>query len=188
MQLRRYVLTRRPVWALLAALLITGCGAQPVAGTPRAAAFNATDVAWIQLMIPMDERARLLTGLAPGRAGDPALVRFAERAADRQEAELARLRALLALSAAPDTRPHEGHDMPGMVSADTLRRAGALSGEEFDRVFAATLRAHLTQSLLLCAGERASGGAGEARELAGELEKGGAQELALLDAARSDKS
>ncbi|WP_407840960.1 DUF305 domain-containing protein [Streptomyces sp. DSM 116496] len=184
MQLRRYVLSRRPAWALLAVLLVTGCGSQPVAGTPGAAAFTPTDIAWIQLMIPMDERARLLTGLAPGRGGDPALVRFAERAADRREAELTRLRGLLALSAAPDTRPHEGHDMPGMVSADTLRRAGALSGEEFDRVFAAALRAHLTQSLLLCAGERASGGAGEVRQLAGELETSGAQELALLDAAR----
>ncbi|MCX5128473.1 DUF305 domain-containing protein [Streptomyces sp. NBC_00347] len=188
MQFRRYVLTRRPLWALLTALLVTGCSPQPVAGTPRAAAFNATDIAWIQLMIPMDERARLLTGLAPGRAGDPELVRFAERAADRQEAELTRLRGILTLSAAPDTRPHEGHDMPGMVSADTLRRAGALSGEEFDRVFAAALRAHLTQSLLLCAGERASGGAAEARQLAGELETSGGQELALLDAARSGKS
>ncbi|MFF3212871.1 DUF305 domain-containing protein [Streptomyces sp. NPDC002886] len=188
MQLRRNVLTRRPAWALLAALLVAGCGAQPVAGTPRAAAFNPTDIAWIQLMIPMDERARLLTDLAPGRAGDPALARFAQRAADRRQAELTRLRELLARSGAPDTRPHEGHDMPGMVSAETLRGAGALSGEEFDRVFAAALRAHLTQSLLLCGGERASGGAGEARELAGELEKAGSEELALLDAARSGKS
>lgn len=173
---------------LLAALLVTGCSTQPVAGTPRAAAFNATDVAWIQLMIPMDERARLLTDLAPARTADPALARFAGRAADRQEAELAVLRGLLARSGAPDTRPHEGHDMPGMVSADTLRRAGALSGEEFDRLFATALRAHLAQSLLLCAGERASGGAGEARELAGELEKAGSEQLALLDAARSGKS
>lgn len=136
----------------------------------------------------MDERARLLTGLAPGRGGDPALVRLAQRAAGRQEAELTGLRGLLALSAAPDTRPHEGHDMPGMVSADTLRRAGALSGEEFDRVFAAALRAHLAQSLLLCAGERASGGSGQAREFAGELEKAGSEQLDLLDAARSGKS
>ncbi|MFJ7265482.1 DUF305 domain-containing protein [Streptomyces sp. NPDC099050] len=188
MQLRRYVLTRRPAWALLVVLLVTGCTAQPVTGAPRAAAFNPTDIAWIQLMIPMDERARLLTDLAPGRAGDPALARFARRAADRQRDELTRLRELLARSGAPDTRPHEGHDMPGMVSADTLRRAGALSGEEFDRVFAAALRAHLAQSLVLCGGERASGGAVEARELAGELEKDGSQELARLDAARSGKS
>ncbi|MCJ0869813.1 DUF305 domain-containing protein [Streptomyces sp. AP-93] len=140
------------------------------AGTPRAAAaFNAIDIAWIQLMIPMDERARLLTDLAGSRAGDPALARFAQRAAERQGAELTLLRGLLARSAAPDTRPHEGHDMPVMVSADTLR-------------------AHLTQSLLLCAGERSSGGSGEARELAGELEKAGSARLALLDAARSDKS
>ncbi len=44
------------------------------------------------------------------------------------------------------------------------------------------------QSLLLCAGERASGGAGEARELAGELEEAGTEQLALLEAARSGKS
>ncbi|MCP3754767.1 DUF305 domain-containing protein [Streptomyces sp. TBY4] len=188
MQFRRYVLTRRPAWALLAVLLVSGCGAQPETGTPRAAAFTPTDIAWIQLMIPMDERARLLTDLAPGRAVDPELARLARRAADRQEAELARLRELLELSGAPDTRPHEGHDMPGMVGADTLRRAGALSGEEFDRVFAAALRAHLAQSVLLCAGERGAGGAGEARELAGELERAGAEQLALLDAAHPGKS
>ncbi|MFD6889663.1 carbohydrate-binding protein [Streptomyces sp. NPDC059957] len=122
------------------------------------------------------------------RAGDPALARFAQRAAERQGTELALLRGLLVRSGAPDTRPREGHDMPGMVSSDTVRRAGALSGEEFDRVFATALRAHLTQSVLLCAGERASGGSGEARELAGELEKAGAEQLALLDAARSGKS
>ncbi|AWZ09014.1 MULTISPECIES: DUF305 domain-containing protein [unclassified Streptomyces] len=183
MQLRRYVLTRRPVWALLAALLATGCTAQPVAGPPRAAAFNATDIAWIQLMIPMDERARLLTGLAPSRAGDPAVVRFAAAAADRQAGELAGLRGLLALSAAPDTRPHEGHDMPGMVSSDTVRRAGALSGPEFDSLFTASLRAHLRQSVLLCAAERASGGDGRARELAAAMERAGSEQLALLDAA-----
>ncbi|CAM5315661.1 hypothetical protein SAVIM338S_00672 [Streptomyces avidinii] len=195
MQFGRYVLTRRPAWALLAALLATGCTAQPVAGPPQAAssaaaaaAFNATDIAWIQLMIPMDERARLLTDLAPVRVGDPALARFAERAADRQGDQLARLRVLLTRSGAPDTRPHEGHDMPGMVSSDTVRRAGTLSGEAFDRLLADALRAHLAQSLVLCAGERASGGSGEARELAGELAEAGADQLALLDAARSGES
>lgn len=136
----------------------------------------------------MDERARLLADLAPERTADPALARFARRAAGRQEAELPLLRGLLDRSGAPDTRPHEGHDMPGRVSSDTVRRAGALSGEAFDRVFAAALRAHLAQSLLLCAGERASGGSGEARELAGELEKAGTEQLAQLDAARSGKS
>lgn len=35
------------------ALLVTGCTAQPVAGPPWAVARNATDLAWIQLMIPV---------------------------------------------------------------------------------------------------------------------------------------
>lgn len=96
--------------------------------------------------------------------------------------------AQLAAFRAMTPAPVPANDMPGMVSADTLRRAGVLSGAEFDRVFAAALRAHLTQSLLLCAGERASGGAGEARELAGELERAGSEQLVLLDSARSGKS
>ncbi|MGW6686194.1 DUF305 domain-containing protein [Streptomyces sp. NPDC054961] len=152
MQLGRYVLTRRdasgrraasarrpdrarfaalPVLFLLLLLFpATGCATRPVAGPPRAAAFNATDIAWIQLMIPMDERARLLTDLAPARAGDPALAGVAARAADGTAAELLALRGLLALSAAPDTRPHEGHDMPDPVRAALRGRArlGRLRG------------------------------------------------------------
>ncbi|GGR13034.1 hypothetical protein GCM10010497_13960 [Streptomyces cinereoruber] len=97
-------------------------------GARRAAAFNATDTAWIQLMIPMNERARLLTGLAPSRTADPAPADLAARTGTRLERELADLRAPLDLSGTPDTRPHEGHDMPGMVGLDTLRKAEKAKG------------------------------------------------------------
>nr|WP_199837148.1 MULTISPECIES: DUF1996 domain-containing protein [unclassified Streptomyces] len=62
---------------------------------PRAAAFNATDTAWIQLVIPMNERARLLTDLAPSRTKDPALTVLAARTGTRLEEELAGPRELL---------------------------------------------------------------------------------------------
>lgn len=169
MQLRRRLLTPRTAWALLAALLVTGCTAQPVTGPPRAAAFNATDTAWIQLMIPMNERARLLTGLAPSRTADPALADLAARTGTRLERELADLRALLDLSGTLDTRPHEGHDMPGMVGLDTLRKAEKAKGEQFERILTDGLRAHLAQTGKLCAGERTSGGAEEAKALAATI-------------------
>ncbi|MFC7977686.1 DUF305 domain-containing protein [Streptomyces cinereoruber] len=114
-------------------------------GPPRAAAFNATDTAWIQLMIPMNERARLLTGLASSRTADPALADLATRTGTRLERELADLRALLDLSGTPDTRPHEGHDMPGMVGLDTLRKAEKAKGEQFERILTDGLRAHPAQ-------------------------------------------
>ncbi|WP_329274878.1 DUF305 domain-containing protein [Streptomyces sp. NBC_00691] len=167
-------------WALLAALMVTGCTTQPVTGPPRAAAFNATDTAWIQLMIPMSERARLLTGLAPSRTTDPALTDLAARAGSRLEEERVRLGALLDLAGIPDTRPHEGHNMPGMVSLDTLAGAKRATGKDFARILTAGLRAHYAQTLTLCAGERASGGAKEAKDLAAVIERSAAEELDRL--------
>ncbi|MFB7026784.1 MULTISPECIES: DUF305 domain-containing protein [unclassified Streptomyces] len=180
MQLRRHLLIRRTARALLAALVVTGCAPQPVTGPPRAAAFNATDTAWIQLMIPMNERARLLTGLAPSRTTDPALKDLAARTGTRLEEELTELRGLLDLSGVPDTRPHEGHDMPGMVALGTLGRAGKATGREFERILVDGLRAHLAQSGTLCASERASGGAKEAKNLAAAIERSAARELDRL--------
>ncbi|MDO0929425.1 DUF305 domain-containing protein [Streptomyces sp. TG1A-8] len=184
MQLRRRVLILRALGVLLAALPAAGCTAQPAAGPPRAAAFNPTDTAWIQLMIPMDERARLLTGLAPARAGDPALARLAARADAGLEDDLAGLRRLMELSGVPDTRPHEGHDMPGMVTLGAVRRAGTATGKEFDRIFTDSLRAHLAQSRKLCASERTSGGAEEAGRLAAAIGGRAAELITRLDALR----
>ncbi len=167
-------------WALLAALMVTGCTTQPVTGPPRAGAFNATDTAWIQLMIPMSERAHLLTALAPSRAADPALADLSARAGTRLEQEGVSLRALLDLSGIPDTRPHEGYDMPGMVSLDTLARAKRATGREFERILTGSLRAHFAQSRTLCASERASGGANEAKDLAALVERSATEELDRL--------
>ncbi|MFI1002751.1 DUF305 domain-containing protein [Streptomyces galbus] len=182
MQLRRNVLTRRTAAALLLGLAVAGCTPQPAADRPAPAAFNDTDTAWIQLMIPMDERAVLLTDLAPARAGRPALAARAKEARERLGDELVDLRELLRLSGVPDTRPHEGHTMPGMVGLDTVRRAKTVSGEPFDRLLAESLRAHLVQVRMLCASERTSGSAEQAKDLAAVIERSVAEQITRLDA------
>jgi uncharacterized protein (DUF305 family) len=159
-------------------------GASPTAGASPSAAFNATDTAWIQLMIPMDERARLLTDLAPSRTADPALTALAARTGSRLREDLRRLRALLHLSGVPDTRPHEGHDMPGMVSLTTIEKASAATGHEFDEILTEALRAHLTQSRMLCAGVRINGQAGMAKELAATIARDTAERITWLDRLR----
>ncbi|MFJ5833634.1 DUF305 domain-containing protein [Streptomyces sp. NPDC093089] len=182
MQLRRHLLILRAC-TLLAALVVTGCATrQPVTGPPRTAAFNATDTAWIQLMIPMTERAHLLTTLAPTRTTDPTVANLASRTGTRLEHEQALLRALLELSGIPDTHPHEGHDMPGMVSLGTLTKARAATGREFDRLLTDGLRAHFAQSGTLCASEQASGSADEAKALAATVAGSAAERLAELSA------
>jgi uncharacterized protein (DUF305 family) len=165
-------------------LRAVGSPAPPTAGTPPTTAFNATDTAWIQLMIPMDERAQLLTGLAPSREGDPALTALAAKTALRLRDNLDRLRDLLELSGIPDTHPHEGHDMPGMVSLDTLEKAGTTTGQAFDRILTEALRAHLTQSRMLCAGERTQGQAAKAKDLAAAIARSTAEQISWLDKLR----
>ena len=85
---------------------------------------------------------------------------------------------------AADTRPHEGHNMPGMVTLDTVRRARTVTGESFDRLFTESLRAHLVQVRMLCASERTSGSAERAKDLAAVIERSVTQQITRLDALR----
>ncbi|WP_405461076.1 DUF305 domain-containing protein [Streptomyces sp. NBC_00101] len=187
MQRRRHVLTLWSACVVATALPAVGCTPQPTAGASPAA-FNATDSAWMLLMIPMTERARLLTDLAPPRTADPALAGFAADTGSTLRADLRRLRAVLRLSGVPDTHPHEGHDMPGMVSRSTLEEATAANGPAYDRILTDALRAHFTQSRMLCAGERTRGRGDEARDLAASLAKSAAAQISRLDTLRAART
>ena len=187
MQLRRHVLSLWSACAVAMAMPVVGCTAQsttgtsPTADTAQVSAFNATDTAWILLMIPMTERAQLLTDLVPSHTADPALTVLAAKTGSALRDDLRRLRAVLQLSGVPDTRPHEGHNMPGMVSLGTLRKAAATNGQAFDQILTGALRAHFTQSRMLCASERTQGRAGKAKELAAAIAKSTAEQASWLD-------
>ncbi|MGW6007850.1 DUF305 domain-containing protein [Streptomyces sp. NPDC055210] len=178
--------------AAAVALLVVGCTAQPTtSGTPpqaaasRPSAFNATDTAWILLMIPMTERAQQLTDLAPSRSSDPAVTTLAARTGTTLRTDLRRLRAALKRSGVRDTRPHEGHTMPGMVTLDTLEKASATKGRPFDHILTDALRAHVTQSRVLCAGEQNQGRADEATGLAAAIARNTTQQITELDKLRT---
>ncbi|WP_329238152.1 DUF305 domain-containing protein [Streptomyces sp. NBC_01460] len=185
MQLRRHVLTLWSACAMLVALPAVGCTSQPTAGASPGPAFNTTDTAWILLMIPMAERARLLTDLAPSRTADPSLAELAAKTGSTLRGDLRRLRAVLRLAGVPDTRPHDGHDMPGMVSLGTLEKAAATNGQAFDRILTDALRAGFTQYRLLCAGEQAHGQADEATELAAAIARRTAEQASRLEKLRA---
>ncbi|GAA2985712.1 hypothetical protein GCM10010447_13090 [Streptomyces fulvorobeus] len=185
MQLRRHLLTLWSACAMVVALLAVGCTSQPTPGSSPGPAFNATDTAWILLMIPMAERAQLLTDLAPSRTADPSLAQLAAKTGSTLRGDLRRLRAVLRLSGAPDTHPHEGHDMPGMVSLGTLEKAAATNGQAFDRILIDALRADFTQSRLLCADEQTHGQADEATELAAAIARSTAEQITQLDKLRA---
>ncbi|MEO3810212.1 DUF305 domain-containing protein [Sphaerisporangium sp. B11E5] len=187
--------TRRVVTAILIGTLVTGGCARPgppagsvaptgapvaVAVTPRAG-FGPTDIAWVELMIPMTEQALRLAGLAGDRAADPAMRRLAGRIGDGQKAELVHLRRLLLMSGMPYTDPHQGHDMPGMATPGEFKVIERASGDVFGRLYTRTMRENLAQAAHVARGEQASGTHPEARALAGAVERSRTAQLAELE-------
>ncbi|MFI7658238.1 DUF305 domain-containing protein [Micromonospora parva] len=159
---------------LVAVLLVAGCGAgrRDAAGTPpvsappatvaptpsgTAGSFNPTDIAWLQLAAAMAERLLPVLDLVPARTTDPAWRRLAARVAATQRADLDHARRLLAEAGAPTTNPHEGHDMPGMVTAEQVAALRSATGAQLHRLLAGHLRAHLTQSVRIAAAEQQNG-------------------------------
>ncbi|MFD5074899.1 DUF305 domain-containing protein [Streptomyces sp. NPDC058371] len=180
---------------LVAALLcvlstVSGCaGAQQSAGPPAPATsaagspaavsgsagrstgtFNSTDVAWIQLLIAMDDQAGTVLQLAPQRGDDPALKRWAAGVARDNRTHLTALRRLLDDAGVPDSNPHEGHDMPGMVNAGELQTLKSTSGAKFDGLLRSALREHLTQAESMARAEQDNGSAPDVTKLAATVE------------------
>ncbi|WP_406064098.1 DUF305 domain-containing protein [Micromonospora sp. NBC_00860] len=183
---------------LIAVLLVGGCGIGPqdaastatppvtappatTAPTPTGTAFNPTDIAWLQLTVAMTERLLPVLDLVPARTTDPAWRRTAAQVATTRRAELDRARRLLADAAAPTTNPHEGHDMPGMVTAQEMTALRAANGQPFHRLLAGHLRAHLAQSVRVATSEQQSGIQPATVALAAAVVRSGTADLARLD-------
>jgi uncharacterized protein (DUF305 family) len=157
--------------------------ASPAGGTSApAGGFNGTDVAWLQLTIAMNERILPVLDLAVDRAAAPGLRPFAAATRAAHVEELRRLRALQRQAALPAANPHEGHDMPGMVTAAGLAGLRDVDGRGFDRLFADALRGHLDQAARLAGSERKAGAHPEVVRLAEAIEQDRTAQRARLDA------
>ena len=178
--------------AVLVAGLVAGCGASaassgpPVsAGTPVPSvqqAFNPTDLAWIQLMVPMDEQLLRVLDMANRQSADPAVRRLAQEVTTTHRAELAQLVALRTRSGAPTTNVHEGHDMPGMMTEPEIVAMGKAQGAAFDQLFRKNLKEHLDQSIIVARSIKTAGHEPSVKKLAASIETGRAAQLKLLAA------
>ncbi|MEU4520218.1 DUF305 domain-containing protein [Amycolatopsis sp. NPDC024027] len=181
---------RRRVLGAVAVVALTmgGCATTAPAGPPAAvnqaaidqAAFNPTDVAWLQLVVPMTENAVTAARLAPEHTASAEVRSAADACAGAQERLLARLRAARDRAGLPASDVHGGHRMPGMVTAADLVALRGDRGAGFDRRLVALLRAHAAQLVVLAAGEQASGADAETRELAREVDAEGTRESEVL--------
>lgn len=121
-----------PAVALAAALLLAACG-RGGAPAPRSTAATATDVDYLQQMLPHHQRAIEIAQLAQTKAQDPKVRKFAARIVREQTPELQRMQTL-ATTVALDTGA-------GAMMADhrvtdaQLAALRAASGTAFDRMF-----------------------------------------------------
>ncbi|MET8547393.1 DUF305 domain-containing protein [Micromonospora zamorensis] len=184
----------------LAALLVTACADEAPTGTPPSTAatstaglsgsvspsgsaglFSATDIAWLQLTVAMNERLLPVLDMVPSRTTDPAWRTFAARLGTAHRADLSTARRLLAESGAPATNPHEGHDMPGMVTEQELTTLRSVTGVAFQRLADQHLRAHLRQAVRIATAEQRNGVYPATTALATEVVRAGNAELTRLD-------
>ncbi|MEV2239375.1 DUF305 domain-containing protein [Micromonospora sp. NPDC049891] len=157
-------------------------GGSPTAAFPGVAGqFNGTDIAWLQLTVAMAERLLPMLALVPNRTTDPSWERLTTRIEATERTHLTRSRRLLADSGAPVTNPHEGHDMPGMVTDAELTALRSASGRAFHQLLAGHLRAHLTQSVRIATAERQGGDHPATTALAAAVVRAGTADLARLD-------
>ncbi|WP_370963199.1 DUF305 domain-containing protein [Amycolatopsis sp. cg9] len=170
--------------AAVVVLTMGGCATTgPAPGpaiSPATTAFNPTDVAWLQLVVPMTSNALTAARLAPERAGSAAVRAAANAVVAPSERLLTRLEAVRDRAGLPDADVHSGHRMPGMVTPADLAALRTDTGPEFDRRLIALLRANAAQVVVLARGEQTSGADPETRALAGELSAEGTRETALL--------
>lgn len=187
---------------LLALLLLTACTAQQEphtdhvhsssppsssgssTGSSAAAApgsFSETDAAYVQLAIPQDETLLPVLALAKEREGvDPALVSLATEVQEGHQKELERLRKALTDAGRTYLNMHEGHDMPGMVTADELAKLTNATGQAFDDLLRALLRAHFEESTTVAKSELAAGSSVEVLDVTRGIESSRAAYLEKL--------
>jgi uncharacterized protein (DUF305 family) len=136
--------------------------------------FSTTDIAWLQLLIAMDDQTRSILELVPRHGGEPALKTWAAEVARDNRSHLTALRELLAATGIPDTNPHEGHDMPGMVNAEELKALGNATGSQFDGLLRSALREHLTHAEQLSTDLRKNGSDPTVKKLAATVKESAA--------------
>jgi Domain of unknown function (DUF305) len=160
---------------VLATVLTAVAGCRPTTASPTPAAvtpsadFGGTDLAWIDITIAMDEQLRPLLALVPQRSRDAHVRALAKQVQAFTDTELSPLRALHNEAKLPARNPHEGMLMPGMVSADTVRKASTLSGAAFDNLVRDQVKAYLQQGASLAGSEEKAGIEPRTRALAASV-------------------
>ena len=109
----------------------------PPVKIPPGADYTVTDVRFMQGMIAHHGQAVYMASLAAPHGASDRLVKFAQKIAQSQIAEIGLMQGWLRANGqfAPDSSAWHHMMMPGMLTADQLKQLDAAHGQEFDRLF-----------------------------------------------------
>lgn len=164
--------------ALTLALAVTGCasvtgsgpGASSAPSSASASAFNATDVMFVQMMIPHHAQAIEMSDTLLAKDGVDADVReLAENIKAAQQPEIDRMEGWLTAWGAEmpgaGGMAGMGHDN-GMMSDDDMSTLAAASGPDASRLFLEQMIVHHEGAIEMAQDELDSGSSPDVRELA----------------------
>jgi uncharacterized protein (DUF305 family) len=130
----------------------------PATASPGApGVFGGTDLAWVELSIAIDEQLLPLLDLAPAHGAGPGVRKLAADVKTSAAAELATLYKLRDQAKLPSQNPHEGMEMPGMVTPEQVTQAAQTTGAGFDSLLLLHLKEAFEQGVNLATSETRAG-------------------------------
>ena len=182
--------------ALVAALVLTGCGSSDSGGDTSGAAdsgkFNDADVAFAQSMIPHHEQAVEMATMAKEQASSPEVKALAGKIEAAQGPEIETLKGWLedwGQEESPDSEEgmegmdhgSEGTDMPGMMTDEDMTALENATGAEFDKMFLTMMIEHHNGAIDMAKTEQSDGSNADAKALAEKIEADQTAEIAEME-------
>jgi uncharacterized protein (DUF305 family) len=151
--MRKTILTA----AVTTILIVTGCGTSQKATTPEKPDHNDADVTFAQMMIPHHEQAIEMSELATSRAATAEVKELAGQIEAAQDPEIQTMKGWLKAWGEDEMSDHMGHDMPGIMSDETMADLKQATGADFDRLFLTSMIDHHEGAIEMAEAEKEDG-------------------------------
>ena len=183
---------------VLTVLTVTGCSSQDstatnptqIAGQVSEETFSASDLMFLQMMIPHHDQAVIMAGLASSRALNPQIMGIANQISASQNSEIQVMKSwlnsmgVMQMPGLDSMGAHAGH-MDGVLTDSQMEALRQASGDKFDQLFAEFMIEHHLGAIsmardVLEQGEGTSQGDPAVKALAQEMISTQEEEIVLL--------
>lgn len=167
-------------------LALAGCGTGGATGeTGKPPVFNASDVMFLQMMLPHHEQGVQIAQLAKDHPARPAVKELAAAIEVTQESEISDMKHWLTdwhqpTTGTMDPQAHAAHGGMRMTDPDLVGALTKTSGPEFERKFLDVLTGHQHSAVELARTETTDGSNPQAKELANRIVESRTAEIKQL--------